>query len=98
MLKHISMLLLTSYYPNTPLDLPTTICYDTRVVKGDPHEQHQKALPPGHGQPPDIWGRMGSSKWGIIDRETRQCLGVYPNETCAYDARRAILRHAGYDA
>ena len=42
------MLLHTSYYPNTPLDLPLTTCYDTRVVKGEPHEQHQKALPTGH--------------------------------------------------
>ena len=45
-----------------------------------------------------VRGRIGTSKWEIIDRETRHCLGVYPNEFTAYDARRAMLRYAGYDA
>jgi len=44
-----------------------------------------------------IRARIGTSKWEIIDRETRHCLGVYPNEFTAYDARRAMLRYAGYD-
>jgi hypothetical protein len=58
----------------------------------------KKPYPLGIDNPYQIRGRIGTSKWEIIDRETRHCLGVYPSETCAYDARRAILRHAGYDA
>lgn len=58
----------------------------------------KKPYPLGIDNPYQIRGRIGTSKWEIIDKETRQCLGVYPNETCAYDARRAILRHAGFDA
>ena len=58
----------------------------------------KKPYPLGIYNPYQILGRIGTSNWEIIDRETRQCLGVYPNEFVAYDCRRAILRHAGYDA
>jgi len=58
----------------------------------------KKPYPLGIDNPLIIRGCIGSSKWEIIDRETRQCLGVYPNEFVAYDCRRAILREAGYDA
>lgn len=58
----------------------------------------KKPYPLGMDNPMIVRGRIGTSKWEIIDRETRQCLGVYPNETCAYDCRRAMLRNAGYDA
>ena len=43
----------------------------------------KKPYPLGIDNPYQIRGRIGTSKWEIIDRETRQCLGVYPNETCA---------------
>jgi hypothetical protein len=58
----------------------------------------KKPYPLGIDNPYQIRGRIGTSKWEIIDRETRQSLGVYPSELIAYDCRRAMLRHAGYDA
>jgi hypothetical protein len=58
----------------------------------------KKPYPLGIDNPMIVRGRIGTSKWEIIDRETRHCLGVYPNEFTAYDARRAMLRYAGYDA
>ena len=58
----------------------------------------KKPYPLGIDNPYQIRGRIGTSKWEIIDRQTRQCFGVYPNEMCAYDARRTILRNAGFDA
>jgi hypothetical protein len=58
----------------------------------------KKPYPLGLDNPMLIRARIGTTKWEIIDRETRQCLGVYPNELIAYDCRRAMLRNAGYDA
>jgi hypothetical protein len=58
----------------------------------------KKPYPLGIDNPYQIRGRIGTSKWEIIDRTTRQCLGVYPNELIAYDCRRTMLRHAGFDA
>jgi uncharacterized protein VirK/YbjX len=58
----------------------------------------KKPYPLGIDNPYQIRGRIGTNKWEIIDRETRQCLGLYPTELVAYDCRRALLRHAGYDA
>lgn len=58
----------------------------------------KKPYPLGIDNPFIVRARIGTSKWEIIDRESRHCLGVYPNELVAYDCRRAMLRHAGYDA
>jgi hypothetical protein len=58
----------------------------------------KKPYPLGLDNPFIVRGRVGSTKWEIIDRKTHQCLGVYPNEFIAYDCRRAMLRYAGYDA
>lgn len=58
----------------------------------------KKPYPLGIDNPMIIRGRIGSTKWEIVDRATGQCLGVYPNEFIAYDCRRAMLRNAGYDA
>jgi hypothetical protein len=58
----------------------------------------KKPYPLGIDNPMIIRARFGTSKWEIVDRETRHCLGVYPNELVAYDCRRTMLRYAGYDA
>jgi hypothetical protein len=58
----------------------------------------KKPYPLGIDNPYLIRGRFGTSMWEIIDRETNECVGVYPNENVAYDCRRAMLRDAGYDA
>ena len=58
----------------------------------------KKAYPLGIDNPFIVRGRIGTSKWEIVDRTTRQCLGVYPTQLIAYDCRRAMLRNAGYDA
>ena len=59
---------------------------------------NKKPYPLGTDNPFIVRGRVGTSRWEIIDRETRQCLGVYPTEFTAYECRRAMLRNAGYDA
>lgn len=58
----------------------------------------KKPYPLGIDNPYLVRGRIGTSKWEIIDRKTFQCLGVYPNEFVAYECRRAMLKNAGYDA
>jgi hypothetical protein len=58
----------------------------------------KKPYPLGIDNPMIVRARIGTTKWEIIDRETRQCLGVYPNQFIAYDCRRAMLKNAGYDA
>jgi hypothetical protein len=58
----------------------------------------KKPYPLGIDNPFMIRARIGTTKWEIIERDTRQCLGVYPNELIAYDCRRAMLRNAGYNA
>lgn len=58
----------------------------------------KKPYPLGIDNPMIVRGRIGTSKWEIIDRATGHCLGVYPNQFIAYDCRRTMLRHAGYDA
>lgn len=58
----------------------------------------KKPYPLGIDNPMIVRARIGTSKWEIIDRETRQCLGLYPNQMIAYECRRAMLRNAGYDA
>lgn len=58
----------------------------------------KKPYPLGIDNPYIVRARINTSKWEIVDRETRLCLGVYPNEFTAYECRRAILRRAGYDA
>lgn len=58
----------------------------------------KKPYPLGIDNPMIVRARIGTSKWEIIDRKTRQCLGLYPNEMIAYECRRAMLRNAGYDA
>jgi len=58
----------------------------------------KKPYPLGMDNPMIVRARIGTSKWEIIDRKTRQCLGLYPNEMIAYECRRAMLRNAGYDA
>lgn len=57
---------------------------------------NKKPYPLGIDNPFIVRGRIGTSKWEIIDRETRHCLGVYPTEFTAYECRRAMLRNAGY--
>lgn len=57
----------------------------------------KKPYPLGIDNPYQILGKIGTSQWEIIDRTTRQCLGVYPNELTAYDYRRSMLRNAGYN-
>lgn len=54
--------------------------------------------PLGLDNPMIVRGRIGTTKWEIIDRTTGQCLGVYPTQLIAYDCRRTMLRNAGYDA
>ncbi len=58
----------------------------------------KKPYPLGIDNPYIIRGRFGTTKWEIVERETNQCLGLYPTEFTAYECRRAMLRHAGYDA
>jgi hypothetical protein len=58
----------------------------------------KKPYPLGIDNPYLIRARIGTSRWEIIDRETRRSLGVYPSELIAYDCRRVMLRNAGYDA
>jgi len=58
----------------------------------------KKPYPLGIDNPMIVRARIGTTKWEIVDRETRQCLGVYPNQFIAYDCRRAMLKNAGYDA
>jgi hypothetical protein len=58
----------------------------------------KKPYPLGIDNPMIVRARIGTSKWEIVDRITRQCLGIYPNELIAYDCRRTMLRHAGFDA
>lgn len=58
----------------------------------------KKPYPLGIDNPFMVRGRIGTSKWEIIDRKTQACLGVYPNQLIAYECRRAMLLNAGYDA
>lgn len=58
----------------------------------------KKPYPLGIDNPMIVRGRIGTTKWEIIDRATGTCLGVYPTQLIAYDCRRAMLRNAGYDA
>jgi hypothetical protein len=57
----------------------------------------KKPYPLGIDNPMIIRGRIGTSKWEIIDRATGTCLGVYPTQLTAYDCRRSMLRNAGYN-
>jgi hypothetical protein len=57
----------------------------------------KKPYPLGLDNPFIVRARIGTTKWEIIDRESRHCLGVYPNQTTAYECRRAMLRYAGYE-
>lgn len=57
----------------------------------------KKPYPSVLDNPFQIRGKVGTSKWEIIDRQSRQCVGVYPDSNTAYDARRVFLRNAGYN-
>lgn len=57
-----------------------------------------KPYPLGLDNPYVIRGIIGSSRWGLYDRETYQKIAEFPNQYVAYDARRAILKSQGYNA
>ena len=52
----------------------------------------------GLDNPYAIRGIIGSSRWGLYDRQTYQKIAEFASETQAYDARRSILKALGYDA
>ena len=57
-----------------------------------------KPYPLGLDNPYVIRGIIGTSRWGLYQRETYQKVAEFANEFLAYDARRAILKTQGYDA
>ena len=57
-----------------------------------------KPYPLGLDNPYIIRGIIGSSRWGLYDRETYQKIAEFASQTQAYDARRAILKAQGYNA
>jgi hypothetical protein len=57
-----------------------------------------KPYPLGLDNPYVIRGIIGSSRWGLYDRETYQKIAEFSNQYAAYDARRAILKSQGYNA
>ena len=56
-----------------------------------------KPYPLGLDNPYIIRGIIGSSRWGLYDRETYQKIAEFASQTQAYDARRAILKAQGYN-
>lgn len=57
-----------------------------------------KSYPLGLDNPYVIRGIVGSSRWGLYDRQTYQKIAEFANQFLAYDARRAILKAKGYKA
>jgi hypothetical protein len=57
-----------------------------------------KPYPLGYDNPYVIRGIVGTSRWGLYDRQSYQKIAEFPNQFLAYDARRAILKTQGYDS
>lgn len=57
-----------------------------------------KPYPLGLDNPYVIRGIVGTSRWGLYDRQSYQKIADFPNQFLAYDARRAILKAQGYNA
>jgi hypothetical protein len=57
-----------------------------------------KPYPLGYDNPYVIRGIVGTSRWGLYDRQSYQKIAEFPNQFLAYDARRAILKTQDYNA
>jgi len=57
-----------------------------------------KSYPLGLDNPYVIRAIIGSTRWGLYDRETFQKIAEFASQFQAYDARRAILKSQGYNA
>lgn len=57
-----------------------------------------KPYPLGIDNPYQICQIYGANRWGLYRRENFQKVAEFANQWEAYDARRAILKHEGYNA
>ena len=57
----------------------------------------KKPLPQGSAMPYLVRGIVNSNRVELIDRRTSFRIGIYPNEECAYEARRFQLMREGYE-
>jgi hypothetical protein len=57
-----------------------------------------KPYPLGLDNPYVIMGIVGTTRWGLFRRDPFQKVAEFASQTAAYDARRAILKHEGYNA
>lgn len=57
-----------------------------------------KPYPLGLDNPYVIMGLVGTTRWGLFRRDPFQKIAEFASQTEAYDARRAILKHEGYNA
>ncbi len=57
----------------------------------------KKPFPQGSAMPYLVRGIVNSNRVELIDLRTRFRIGIYPNEECAYEARRFQLMREGYE-
>lgn len=57
-----------------------------------------KPYPLGLDNPYVIRAIMSTTRWGLYYKETFQKIAEFATQFQAYEARRAILKHEGYNA
>jgi len=57
----------------------------------------KKPFQQGSAMPYLVRGIVNSNRVELIDRRTSFRIGIYPNEECAYEARRFQLMREGYE-